>query len=271
MASFDKPSGGTYDPGEKSSSFSHNQSDTEKAQEKIYQYFIERVKQEKPDEVLAKFEALFMKFTGTADREIKQSFKYLIAKNQQEKFQELIKRTCYILINNWYVGRYSECVQKLIAKLNEVREQEFSGDEEHICLHNWLIKFLNSSDYQDIKAVTQATGNQNWSDRYKTYLLVSQYAHPENSWEHREVARNLSQQLRDKYKFELAMYLSRSESASYPHKDLKNPTHLGQEVITIIKKAISTQSISQSKVKADHFLEQVETLIYGDFKRFMII
>ncbi|MFO7030094.1 hypothetical protein B9T07_08600 [Limnospira fusiformis CCALA 023] len=266
MASFDKPSG-TYEQGEKSSSFYHNQSDTERVQEKIYQYFIERVKQEKPDEVLAKFEAIFLKFSGPVDREIKESLKYLIAKNQQQKFQELIKRTCYILINNWYVGRYSECVQKLIAKLNEVRQQDFGGDdEEHICLHNWLIKFLNSSDYQDIKAVTQVTVNQNWSDRYKTYLLVSQYANPDNSWEHREVARNLSQQLRDKYKFELAMYLSRSESASYPHKDLKNPTHLGAEVITLIKKAISTQSVSQSKVKADHFLEQVEPLKYGDFK-----
>ncbi|CDM92405.1 MULTISPECIES: pentapeptide repeat-containing protein [Limnospira] len=265
MASLEKPSG-NYDPGEKSSALHYTQSDTEIVQEKIYQYFIERVKQEKPDEVLAKFEALFLKFAGPIDREIKQSFQYLIAKNQQQKFQELIKRTCYILINNWYVGRYSECVQKLITKLNEVREQEFGGDEEHICLHNWLIQFLDSSDYQDIKAVTQVTVSQNWSDRYKTYLLVSQYANPENSWEHREVARNLSQKLRDTYKFELAMYLSRSESSNYPQNDLKNPTHLGSEVITLIKKAISTQSVSKSKIKADQLLQEVEALKYREFK-----
>lgn len=45
MASLEKPSG-NYDPGEKSSALHYTQSDTEIVQEKIYQYFIERVKQD---------------------------------------------------------------------------------------------------------------------------------------------------------------------------------------------------------------------------------
>lgn len=253
---------------ERPSALHNTQSKTEKFQEEIYQFFIDLVKTEHPDNVLDTFESIFIKFSDDIDPIIKQKFKYLISQNQEQKFQELIKRTCYILINNWYVGRHSKFVQKLIENLNKVRDEGGWDDDnqDYIYLHNWLIDFLASSDYQDIQAVTQSSYNKNWSDRYKTYLLVSQYANPNNSWEHREVARNLSQQLKDKYKFELAMYLSRSESPTYPNQNLNNPTTLGTGIVTLIKKAISSQSVSKSKSKADKFLQQVDQVKYREFK-----
>lgn len=249
----------------------HNaQSKTEELQEPIYQFFIEQVKREKADIVLQLFETIFINFSPEIHPEFEPFFNYFLDNNREGQFRALLKRTCYILINNWCVSRDTEFVQKLLEKLDEVGEGEIlddcDPDPDRVRLQGWLVNFTRSAEYQEIRKLTVEKGEKKWSDRYKTYLLVSQYANPENSWEHREVARNLSQTLKDRYKFELAMYLARSESPTYDRQNLKNPTRLGKGVITLIKQTVSTQRISIYKSQADRFLKESENLTYGQFK-----
>lgn len=249
----------------------HNaQSQTEELQEPIYQFFIEQVKREKPDIVLGLFETIFVKFSPEIHPEFEPFFNYFLDNNREEQFRALLKRTCYILINNWCVSRNIGFVQKLIEKLDEAGDSEisddFDPDPDRVRLHGWLVNFTQSSEYQEIRKLTLEKGEKKWSDRYQTYLLVSQYANPENSWEHRQVARNLSQTLKDRYKFELAMYLARSESPTHDRHNLRNPTRLGKGVITLLKKTVSTHRISIYKSQADRFLKESENLTYGQFK-----
>ncbi|MGC9526661.1 MAG: pentapeptide repeat-containing protein [Limnospira sp.] len=250
----------------------HNaQSKTEELQEPIYQFFIEQVRREKPDIVLRLFETIFINFSPDLHPEFEPFFNYLIVNDREDEFRALLKRTCYILINNWCVSRDSKFVQKLIQAIDEVGESDSlddcDPDPDRLRLHGWLVNFSQSPEFLDIRNLMTEKSEKPWSDRYQTYLLVSQYANPENSWEHREVARNLSQKLKDRYKFELAMYLARSESPTYDSQNLKNPTRLGKGVITLIKQTVSTQRISIYKSRAEQFLKESNNLTGAQFTK----
>ena len=54
-----------------------------------------------------------------------------------------------------------------------------------------------------------------------------------------QAARALSQQLKDRFKFDLAMYVARSQSATSPEQLPKNPTALGDNVLMLIKAIVT--------------------------------
>jgi uncharacterized protein YjbI with pentapeptide repeats len=241
--------------------------DIEVAQEVIYDFFIEIVKQWHADAVVEEFERLFFFMQSQENEEINHALHRIIFDNNEPVFSNTIKRVCYILVNNWYINRNYSATGNLLSKIQEVTEQEFYSESTLVSrLRQWLIKFVKSSDYEEIRQCALQTG-RNWSNRYTSYLLVSQYVNPQNSIEQQELARNLSKQLRDKYKFDLAMYIVRKESPKNQSiKPTENPTQLGDDVINLIKKTLSSQRVYSHTRQAEKFLEKIKTSNYSEFK-----
>ncbi|MEC4868385.1 MAG: hypothetical protein SAJ11_20105, partial [Jaaginema sp. PMC 1078.18] len=123
----------------------------------------------------------------------------------------------------------------------------------------------NSSDRSDTSA--------HWSSRYRSYLLVPQYANPNNPTEQREAAKVLSQQLKDKFKFDLAMYTARSQSTAGKNRTEKmpdNPTGLGENVLHLIKKIVVKRGEYGYSNLANIFLNQTKDLPHQDFKSALV-
>ncbi|MGB3535120.1 MAG: pentapeptide repeat-containing protein [Microcoleaceae cyanobacterium] len=260
----------TYDDSQPESFISnYNQiQDIEVAQEVIYDFFIEVVKQWHPDAVLDEFENLFFLIQSDEENEeITHALNRIVFDEKEDVFVNTIKRVCYILVNNWYINRDQHSIRTLLGKIEEVEEQDFYSESPTINrLRKWLIDFAKSEDYQEIRQCALQTG-RSWSSRYTSYLLVSQYVNPQNSIEQQELARNLSKQLKDKYKFDLAMYIVRQESSTNTSlKKTKNPTKLGDNVITLIKKTLSSQRVFSHTRQAELFLESTKNLKYSEFK-----
>ncbi|MBC6480261.1 MAG: hypothetical protein GDA56_23235 [Hormoscilla sp. GM7CHS1pb] len=100
-------------------------------------------------------------------------------------------------------------------------------------LRSWLKKFINSKDYQELKlfcAKYEQSGDRSkdWSQRYTAYLLAPQYVDFNNSVEQRNAVRTRSLELKEQFKFDLAMYTARSESRE---DTPENPTTLGDGVL----------------------------------------
>ena len=236
--------------------------------EAIYEFFLHGVQTSSAEAVLDSFEQLFFYLLCPSEPKVQRALETILSVETGEScFHSTIQRCCYILINNWLLRRQQRLIKNLIQRLSnspDINQTYLSIQESRLIL--WVNNFLNSEDYQNLLQCANFDRN-NWSSRYQSYLLVPQYLNPRNSREQKEVARNLVKQLKDQYKFDLAMYIARLDSPTGRNRKLNNPTQLGDEVVSLIKQTISTQRVFNYGTQANLFLQNSQNFNYQQFKQ----
>ncbi|HBE58666.1 MAG TPA: hypothetical protein DEG17_22195 [Cyanobacteria bacterium UBA11149] len=247
-----------------------NELNIAQSQDIIYKFLIDLVNQETPETVLEEFKQLFWLGDTKNNTHVERAFKQIIASKNEEEYRNTLKRSCYILINNWSSKRKYQEIQNLVDLLGDVKVNYPKLSDPIICLSTFLTNFITSEDYEELKLFTSPYSSQkrdSWSDRYTSYLLVPQYLNARNPTEQREIAKDLSKRLRKKFKFELAMYTARCDSPNYKEAEITNPTKLGNQVIHLIKKVSSHQLSLSYLNQANLFLRQVKNIEYKQFKQ----
>lgn len=242
------------------------------SQELIYQFLINLVKKSPPETVLLEFKNLFFLCELNSNSKVIQALYQIIFRNHEGEFRNTLKRSAYILINNWSSKRQYNHIQELIQLLTETGVNQRTLSPSLNRLRIWLANFINSEGYQELKLfVSHYTytpqGKDHWVERYTSYLLVPQYIDSQNPIEQRESARNLAKRLKEKFKFDLAMYTARCDSPRFKDNKFSNPTSLGTGVISLIKKVVSKNLLSNYRNYAHRFLKETRNLNYGDFKK----
>jgi hypothetical protein len=252
------------------SGFARTQRNLPKAQEEIYEFLLEIVKTWHPEEVLAEFKGLFIHHTDTIScSRLPQLFEIVFA-NQEQEFRHTLKRSCYILINNWEITRHYKAIHQLIELFANPILYKPTISPTLKRLREWLRNFVESQDFQEFKPFIARHDNQeklHWTERYTSYLLVPQYTNLNNPLEQRQAARNLSKTLKEKFKFDLARYTALSQSIAAPPQ---NPTGLGDEVLRLIKRIVIKRGFFSYPHLANIFLGQIQHLRYADFKRSLL-
>ncbi|WP_017716615.1 hypothetical protein [Kamptonema formosum] len=242
----------------------------QQAQERLYCLCIELVKIYPAEQVLQDFRNLFLHLLCRDKNEAISALYELILSNDEGEFRNTLKRCCYILINNWTTRRHPEAIQNLIELFCDPALEEETLSMSINRLRDWLKNFRNSKDYEELKlflARYEEREQRHWSERYASYLLVPQYVNMNNSPEQREAARIQAQQLRERFKFELAMYTARLRSAYERQGEPdKNPTILGDKVLKLIEMVMAKRGQFSYKNIANIFLEQTKGILYADFK-----
>jgi hypothetical protein len=255
-------------PSTKNSRF---QRDIPRAQEIIYSHLLEIVKTWEPDEVLEEFKHLFIHHVNTVSSNTLPSLYEIVFSNQEHEFRNTLKRSCYILINNWDISRNHKFIQKLIQIFEDPVLEKNTMSPTLQRLRSWLRAFINSKDFEELKlfaARYEERDNIHWSERYTSYLLVPQYIDLNNPIEQRQAARALSKQLKDQFKFELAMYTARSEAATTSKSKLpRNPTGLGDDVLRLIKAIVAKRGVFGYVSLANIFVNQTQNQNYRNFKK----
>ncbi|MGA9379376.1 MAG: hypothetical protein WBV73_11465 [Phormidium sp.] len=243
------------------------------AQEKIWRFFLYIAKSAAPEIVLTKFENFFINHNFSSDLEIEKALKIIVLSQNEPEFRNTLKRCIYILLNTWIYSRKYQYAQILIEKLS-VTHLSYSSPSTFLrSLRSSIINFINSQDYQEVKLFASRYDNQqpgNWKSRYTSYLLTPQYLNSENSSEQRQAARRLSQQLQDKYKFDLALYTIHSHTTLSRNSKVKNPTALGDEALRLIKKILAKNGHFSHVNLAAIFLNQTKQLSYSQFKQSLL-
>ena len=257
---------------DKSTQLSNNLS-LSQAQDLICQFFLEQIKQQSPELVLQEFKHLFIEPRGGLNSTPRQALNLIISSSSQEIFLTTLKRSIYILVNNWNTDRQEKYIQQLVHLLST------SLDPKKICAVIlkrsilWRHNFVNSQDYQDLKLFASKYENryqEHWSQRYKSYLLVSQSVDVRKPLEQQEAARTYSQQLKERFKMELAMYTARYSSAPCQQSTLPNPTSLGDEVLRLIQTMLNKQNRFSYASLARIFLNQTQQIRYKHFKQSLL-
>jgi hypothetical protein len=263
-----RPSGGAqFNPLSRNHHFQRN---IPKAQEIIYNYLLEIVRDWSPDDVLEEFKRLFIQHNNTVSSTTLPSLYEIVFANQEQEFRNTLKRSCYILINNWDIARTHEPIQKLIQLFDDPILKRSTVSPTLQRLRKWLQAFVNSKDFEELKLFIAKYEDRDpihWRERYTSYLLVPQYIDLNNPLEQRQAARALSRQLKERFKFDLAMYTARSQSAMSREQLPKNPTALGDEVLRLIKSIVVKRGQFSYANLANIFISQTQNLTYKDFKK----
>lgn len=262
-----------------------------KAQEAIYEFLLEIVKNWSPDDVLKEFRHLFIHHSDTVSSSTLPYLYEILFANQEQEFQHTLKRSCYILINNWDITRNRESIQKLIQLFSDPVLYKHTISPTLKRLREWLRNFIASPDFQELKLFTARYDDRlHWSQRYASYLLVPQYINLDNPMEQRQAARNLSRKLNEKFKFDLAMYTALSQTglpqaglpqaglsqaalsseAAPKERKFNNPTSLGDDVLRLIKRIVAKRGFFSYPNIAHIFINQTQNLSYGAFKQSLL-
>ncbi|EDX75871.1 hypothetical protein MC7420_6526 [Coleofasciculus chthonoplastes PCC 7420] len=243
----------------------------QQAQDVIYQFLLDTVKQQPPETVLQEFKLLFIDYNASeGNPEAIQALSEILFANDEKEFINTLKRSCYIVINNWYTSRNFTASQDLVSLFSDVKLTRKTLSPTLSRQRAWLLNFINSQDYHELQLfITQQVTSDpgHWSNRYISYLLVPQYTNLNNPVEQREAARILSKKLKDQFKFDLAMYTAHSKSAICREPIYNNPTGLGDKVVDLIKKIVVKHGMFNYKNVANIFLEQTKDSNYKRFKK----
>mgnify|MGYP001044443520 CR=1 FL=1 len=244
--------------------------DIPKAQQAIYEYLLDIVKDWPPEEVLEEFRHLFIHHVNTASSAILPAIYEIVFSNNEQEFCNTLKRSCYILINNWDISRNHESIRQIIKLFSDPVITRHTPSPTLRRLRTWLQKFIASRDFEELRLFTNRYDTseiEHWSQRYASYLLVPQYVNLNNSVEQREAARTLSRKLKEKFKLNLAFYTALSTSAQAPERKIKNPTFLGDESLKLIKRVVARRGPFNYANLANIFRNQIQDLDYRSFKK----
>lgn len=244
------------------------------AQERLYTFLVEIVQTCPPPQVLQEFKRLLIDFIDSDNLDILAgTYETYIVQNEQD-FQHTIKRCCYIIINNWESKRNYKYIQELLNMLAKYQFWIKTNNPKINIYKTWLENFINSDDYKELKSFTsryekplyKQQSNSHWTNRYTSYLLVAQSFDVNQPKEQQEAAKKLSKQMKDKFKFELAMYIARSQSAASSSTRYKNPSIFGEHVLRLIKMIVVKKGVFSYENIANIFIKQTQNQNLQSFK-----
>lgn len=243
------------------------------AQQVIYDFLLEIVKFWHPEDVLEEFRHLFVQHTDSVSSQTLPALHVILFANNEQEFRNTIKRCCYILVNNWEVARQFDAIQDLVDIFSDPLIQRRTLSPTLKRLRHWLTQFLESDDFEELRLFAARYAEERtlnrpdeWTARYASYLLVPQYVNETNSIEQRQAARALSRRLKDKFKFDLALYTAHGQSGQGHGRTVKNPTVLGDSALRLVKAIVARRGEFSYKNLARLFLNQVQDSYYGEFK-----
>ncbi|MGA9379299.1 MAG: hypothetical protein WBV73_11070 [Phormidium sp.] len=240
----------------------------QQSQDIIYRFLLNIVRQWPPEIVLQEFKNLFIYQTEVTRQEVSQALYKIVFENDETEFRNTLKRACYILVNNWDASRKRKSIQDLIEAFDDPKIHEETISQNLNRIRYWLINFIKSKDYEELKLfASRFDAEGHWAHRYACYLLVPQYMDLKNPEEQRAAAKALSKELKDKFKFDLAMYTAYTQSAAINHRQLANPTGLGDDVLRLIKRIIVKRGPFSYTNLANIFLKQTQNMSYKSYKK----
>jgi hypothetical protein len=244
-----------------------------KAQGIICRFFLNRVREDSPESVLQEFKDLFIEPKAILNSIPRQALEQIASLGQETTFIHTLKHSVYILINNWSVTRQPQYIQELVQLLSQALDPKKIDSIPLKRLRLWRSHFVNSQDYREVKAFVfkwDRREKPHWSSRYSSYLLVSQAVNAQKLAEQREAARTRYLQLKEQFKFELAMYTARTQDGVSQPLTSPNPTALGDEVLGLIEQILLKPAAFSYASCVRIFLHQTQQLCYQDFKQSLI-
>ena len=195
-------------------------------EQKIYHHFLELVLTESIDKIISRFRILFIQCSPYQIPEISTALKKIIELPQcKAKFNAILNRCCYILINHQQLPQEKKNTLKQLINLFEQTIEKSESSYHEPCQTKKMLELINcfthSQEYLSLKRMLEAIDtssanntndtlnqplkilNSHYPYLYK-YLLIS----PNSTKEHQQAIRKMQVEKQQKYEIDLSRYLS---------------------------------------------------------------
>ncbi len=243
--------------------------ETTKKQEIIYRFFGEIAHQYSAKEVLKEFKGLFFDYYSFIENKEAITALYdLTFGRYEDAFSSTLKQCCYILIRNWVEKQDYFCINELIKSFQSFKKKTAVVNTMMNRRDTWLENFVNGQSYQELQSFIYNDKNYSkvWLPVYNYYALISQSLNSENIIQQQEAAQILATNIKNDFKFQLGRYIGDVEANLNPEMRGENPTHLGEQVVLLLKTLVRKRDKLNYSNLASLFLLQTIGLPYGKFK-----
>jgi hypothetical protein len=230
-------------------------------QENVLNYFLDLAEQVSLDTILEQFDALFIQYNpDQLEPDLQQSICCVV--NCPDHFISLLTDCCYILINTCFTRKKPNYLFQLFNLLQF--ELETSTDNVLLLrrFSHALTCFKGSEQFKLLQLffTHQPSPDLHWSDRYATLKLLAIAHDQEASDYQREASEKMHQALKNRYKFQLVMHLTKREK-----KQSANPSLIHPTTLQILHKLITQQQRNYNQ-RATQLLAEAHQLDFEAFK-----
>jgi hypothetical protein len=128
----------------------------------IYDHFLQVIKTENPDELLARFHSLFIEGVNYSDSRVAATIETLaFEKTAEQNFPLTINRCCYILVNHWQLqASGNSAIDRLVEMLTHPSEVKSTYSRIIRRLRQLLQLYVQGHDYQMLNRLNTVLNSQ---------------------------------------------------------------------------------------------------------------
>lgn len=243
----------------------------------LYDHLLESVKRESPEQVLERFQCLFIKAKGYDNEKVLNSLAYIISSNSAEqKFQFVLNRCCHILINRWQLlPRTQVYIPQLISIFDHIPQnsngryiRSFSNK-----LQELVSEFRKSDYYLQLKRLnhilaedTRKTNSKKEEDSIGT--LINRYPYLYNhcllsvdsSIEQQQTVYKVKHKLQKNFEINLSKYVTYQIRTAQVNR---NPQLLDKSGNQLLIKPVSNPTLLSDKDLGKSLKQYVGTVKNG--------
>jgi hypothetical protein len=259
----------------------------------LYDYWLDRVRTDSPEELIEDFRRLFIEGRAYQDAQIYVALERLIkAKDAEIRFYNFFNRCCHILVNRWQMHPiFQPAIPELVSLLENLppaRQGQYSTSNT---LRHLVKNFTLSDHYVKLQRLARIISSK-YSEKTATSVgtLINRYPYlydhcllgDESSQEHQQTVRHIKVKTERRFEVNLSRYVTyKVRLAQVTHtpkiteesgriiQPVKNPTLLNdKELNRALKQYVGTVEGSYTyKALSQSFLANtVYTSTYKDFK-----
>ena len=266
-------------------------------EQKIYDHFLELVLTESIDKIIEQFRILFIQYSPYQTPEISTALRRIIQLPQcEEKFNYILNRCCYILINHQQLPQDK---QNALKKLMNLFQQAIDKSKSSYYISRQTKKMLElvkgftySQKYFSLKRMVEVMNLSSTNDSDKTlnqplenlhchypYLYKYLLINPNISKEDKQAIRKMQKQKQQQYEIDLSHYVThqvrrqlskvKSSTVTKELQSVQNPTLLSNdELLLSIKQFVGKVESNETYLNyAKQFLDYITLpLTYQSFK-----
>lgn len=210
-------------------------------EEFLYNFLLDRVKQDSPLQLLEDFSCLFIQGGGFRETDAYFSLERVVRRRNAEEFIHFFNRCCHILINYWQMyPKFQSVIPQLVSSLENLPPPRSGSRSTANQLRHLVREFAASDQYVKLQRIARTLDAREESKLNSVCNLIHRYPYLYDHYlvsedsisEHQQTVRNLKSKIERDFEVNLSQYvtyqvrLGQSGRTTTP-APATNPTLLG--------------------------------------------
>lgn len=190
-------------------------------EQKIYNRFLELAKTQDPDLTIGHFRDLFIKATGSEEREMRLALEKIVnAPNAEVEFIFLLNRCCHIIINRWQMHpNLKSKIPELIEEIELVSPPGSACSRSSRKLRKLVKDFQQTEQYLKLQRLarsidrgveTQSHQKQSVGNLIQRYPYLHEHCllSEDSSFEFKQTVKEMQTVIQNRYELDLSRYIT---------------------------------------------------------------